>query len=78
MPIGGVVVFVVKKEKSPVTSFHTTRRKPVSGLPRMSKELQVEGVYAKNDREEAGRREQAKLNREQLIGQVPDAWLRMA
>ena len=60
-------------------SHNTTRRKPVvTACLECSKELQVEGVYAKNDREEAGRREQAKLNREQLIGQVPDTWLRMA
>lgn len=60
-------------------SHNTTRRKPVvTACLECSKELQVEGVYAKNDREEAGRREQAKRNREQLIGQVPDAWLRMA
>ena len=39
--------------------------------------MQVEGVYAKNDREEAQRRDQAMQNREQLIGQVPDAWLKM-
>ena len=70
MSIGGVVVFVVWK--SLVTSFlTTTRRKPVAtACLKCSKELQVEGVYTKHDREEAERRDQAKQNRERLIGQV--------
>ena len=59
-------------------SHNTTRRKPVvTACLKCSKELQVEGVYAKHDREEAERRDQAKQNRERLIGQVPEAWLRM-
>ena len=43
----------------------------------MLKEAYAEGVYAKNDREEAQRRDQAMQNREQLIGQVPDKLLKM-
>ena len=59
-------------------SHNTARRKPVvTACLECSRELQVEGVYAKNDREEAQRRDQAMQNREQLIGQVPDAWLKM-
>ena len=40
MPIGGVVVFVVEKEKSPVTSYTTQLGEACGdGLPRMFKRI---------------------------------------
>ena len=49
-----------------MTNFLTTQHDESRGdsLLKCSKELQVEGVYAKHDREEAERRDQAKQNRE--------------
>ncbi|QNI58905.1 hypothetical protein SynBIOSU31_02039 [Synechococcus sp. BIOS-U3-1] len=42
-----------------------------------SRELQVEGVCTKNDREERQRRDNAERQRKALMGQVPDSWLRL-
>ncbi len=59
-------------------SHNTARRKPVvTACLECSKELQIEGVYAKNDREEVARRTEAKQNRALLKGHVPDSWLKM-
>ena len=57
-------------------SHNIARRKPVvQACEACSREMQVEAVYRKNDREEAERREQALANRKGLKGQVPDRWL---
>ena len=40
-----------------------------------ARELQIEGVYRKNDREEKNRRQAALEARSQLQGQVPERWL---
>lgn len=42
-----------------------------------SKELQVEAVYARNDREERKRRLDAEARRASLQGLVPDRWLQL-
>lgn len=42
-----------------------------------AKELQIEAVCAKNDREERRRRSEAIRRRDQLKGQVPESWLRL-
>ena len=55
------------------------RRKPVvTACLVCSRELQIEGVCAKNDREERQRREEAARQRDSLRGKVPDNWLRLA
>lgn len=42
-----------------------------------SKELQVEAVYARNDRDEKRRRLDAEARRLSLQGQVPERWLQL-
>ena len=55
---------------------NTARRKPtVNACENCSRELQIEGVYRKNDREEKQRRQAALEARSQLKGQVPERWL---
>ena len=57
-------------------SLNTARRKPtVNACETCARELQIEGVYRKNDREEKQRREAALEARSQLQGQVPERWL---
>jgi len=57
-------------------SHNTARRKPVvTACESCAKELQIEGVYLKNDREEKQRRREAEQRRESLRGDVPDRWL---
>ena len=57
-------------------SHNTARKKPVvTACLDCSKELQVEAVCAKNDREERRRREDATQRRHVLEGQVPSSWL---
>ncbi|EAR19846.1 early protein (E6) [Synechococcus sp. W2B2] len=59
-------------------SHNTSRKKPVvSACLQCSRELQIEAVTIKNDRDEVRRREEAQSNRRQLQGQVPDSWLRL-
>lgn len=59
-------------------SHNTARRKPVvQACESCSREMQVEAVYRKNDREEELRREEAIANREKLKGLVPDRWLNL-
>ena len=59
-------------------SHNTARRKPViQASEACSREMQVEAVYRKNDREEELRREEAIANREKLKGLVPDRWLNL-
>ena len=59
-------------------SHNTARRKPtVQACEDCSREMQVEGVYRKNDREEVERRQEALANREKLKGDVPDRWLKL-
>ena len=59
-------------------SHNTARRKPiVQACEDCSREMQVEAVYRKNDREETDRREEAIANREELRGEVPDRWLNL-
>ena len=54
-------------------SHNIARRKPVvQACEACSREMQVEAVYRKNDREEAERREQALATRKALKGKVPD------
>ena len=57
-------------------SLNTARRKPtVNACVSCARELQIEGVYRKNDREEKQRREEAIEARSLLKGQVPERWL---
>ena len=59
-------------------SLNTARRKPtVNACERCSRELQIEGVYRKNDREEKDRRLKAVEARSKLVGQVPERWLKL-
>ena len=59
-------------------STNTMRKKPVvTACLVCSRELQIEGVCAKNDREERQRREQAKRQRANLLGKVPETWLKL-
>ena len=59
-------------------STNINRRKPVvTACLVCSRELQVEGVCAKNDREERKRRAEAERQRMALKGKVPDSWLRL-
>ena len=59
-------------------STNTTRKKPmITACLVCSRELQIEAVCAKNDREERQRREDAKHQRAGMKGQVPDSWLRL-
>ena len=59
-------------------STNLNRRKPVvTACLVCSKELQIEGVCAKNDREERKRRAEAERQRMALKGRVPDSWLRL-
>lgn len=53
-------------------------RKNITACHQCSKELVVEGVYIKNDREELERRKQAILQRSKLRDLVPLAWLDLA
>jgi hypothetical protein len=59
-------------------STNTARKKPVvTACLICSRELQIEGVCAKNDRAERERRKDAETRRETLKGQVPESWLRL-
>ena len=59
-------------------STNLNRRKPVvTACLVCSKELQVEGVCARNDREERKRRAEAERQRMALKGRVPESWLRL-
>ena len=59
-------------------SWNTARRKPrVTACEDCARELQVEAVYVKNDREEQQRREEASSNRKTLTGRVPEGWLQL-
>ena len=57
-------------------SHNSARKKPlVTACLDCSREFQVEGVCAKNDREEHQRRIDAEARRSRLKGDVPDGWL---
>ena len=57
-------------------SHNSARKKPlVTACLDCSREFQVEGVCAKNDREERQRRIDAEARRSLLKGDVPDGWL---
>jgi len=57
-------------------SHNSARKKPiVTACLDCSREFQVEGVCAKNDREERQRRIDAEQRRSLLKGVVPDGWL---
>ena len=59
-------------------SLNVSRRKPtVTACEECSREHQIEAVCLKHDREERERRKQAKHDRDQLIGMVPDRWLKL-
>lgn len=59
-------------------SHNTSRKKPmIIACLSCSKELQVEAVYARNDREERKRRHDAEARRASLQGLVPDRWLQL-
>ncbi|MGC6482838.1 MAG: early protein (E6) [Synechococcus sp.] len=59
-------------------SHNTARKKPVvTACLVCSRELQIEAVYAKNDREEMQRRADAERRRVGLQGKVPDRWLQL-
>ncbi len=59
-------------------SHNTSRKKPVvTACLECSRELQIEAVSIRNDRDEARRREEAKRNRRALQGQVPESWLQL-
>ena len=59
-------------------SHNTSHKKPVvSACLECSRELQIEAVSIRNDRDEARRREEAKRNRCELQGQVPESWLQL-
>ena len=59
-------------------SHNTARKKPVvTACLDCSKELQVEAVCAKNDREERQRRLDAEQRRADLKGKVPDSRLKL-
>ena len=60
-------------------SHNTARKKPVvTACLECSRELQVEAVCAKNDREERRRRQDAERRRADLKGKVPESWLQLA
>ena len=60
-------------------SHNTSRKKPVvTACLECSRELQVEAVCAKNDREERRRRQDAERRRADLKGKVPESWLQLA
>ena len=68
----------VREVSSDKLSLNTARRKPtVNACERCSRELQIEGVYRKNDREEKDRRLKAVEARSKLVGQVPERWLKL-
>ncbi len=57
-------------------SHNLARKKPtVQACAACSRELQVEAVCEKNDREERQRRREALANRQALKGLVPESWL---
>ena len=57
-------------------SHNINRRKAtVNACETCAKEWQIEGVNAKNDRNEQKRRLEAKSARAKLVGRVPDRWL---
>ena len=59
-------------------SLNKARRKPsVNACENCARELQIEGVYRKNDREEKLRRKEAIEARSRLEGQVPERWLKL-
>ena len=59
-------------------SHNAARKKPiVTACLDCSREFQVEGVCAKNDREERQRRNDAQECRSLLKGVVPDGWLKL-
>jgi hypothetical protein len=59
-------------------SLNTARRKPtVNACETCSRELQIEGVYRKNDREEKQRRQAAQLEWLYRLMQEPARWRRM-
>ena len=59
-------------------SFNVARKKPViTACEECSREHQIEAVCFKHDREERERRKQAEQAREQLVGRVPDRWLKL-
>ena len=59
-------------------SHNTARKKPtVEACETCAREMQVEAVCLKNDREEVERRRDALNKREQLVGQVPERWLKL-
>lgn len=60
-------------------SNNTSRKKPVVIACHVcARELQVEAVQARNDRDEQERRDEARRIRSALNGQVPDRWLQLA
>jgi len=60
-------------------SHNVARKKPVvTACMACSRELQVEAVYARNDRDERQRRLDAEQRRTGLRGKVPDGWLKLA
>jgi len=59
-------------------SYNTQRKKPVvTACDACARELQIEGVYSKNDRDEKQRRQDADQRRRALQGTVPDRWLKL-
>ena len=53
------------------------KKATVTACESCAKERQIEGVYAKNDREELKRREEAIAERKNLKGLVPNHWLKL-
>ena len=59
-------------------SLNTARRKPtVNACENCARELQIEGVYRKNDRDEKRRRKEAIEAKLKLEGQIPESWLKL-
>ena len=59
-------------------SFNVARKKPViTACEECSREHQIEAICFKHDREERERRKHAEQAREQLVGRVPDRWLKL-
>ena len=54
------------------------KKKSVTECLECAKELAIEGVCLKNDKEEAQRLNQSLINRQNLNGQVPAEWLKLA
>ena len=58
-------------------SHRLRKKKNITECIECSREITTEAVCDKNDREENLRRKQALINRKNLVGKVPDQWLKL-